>query len=424
MELVDWARSVDPKVACQLRVGTVGAELPPPIGGCNPAEHARVFKLDKSSGQWHTTDVQRLSPDWVEQHGGSMQLFADGSVVSHSWPGSARAGWGVVGMVGEEIVLQAYGPVPQGRLQTAPSAEWAAAEIAALIGHSTLHMPPVVGDCLQVVRALSSLPRLVLAQGGMHSGSLKAILSAFGGRMAMDKVKSHRQVETAVDDHDRHMIAGNNEADASARAGAELHPKPSTIEIQEAHTSWQRFKQLAQAIAKLSAVWPQARRLFGGRLERVGALAGRRGSRPPRPPVPVEDQHDFQPIAGQVLCSRCLCRARGWEAAAARANKEVCPGSSSTMRACMDSQMAGHTLVLGAFGGQPVFTCISCGCYASSRLEGLARVCRPAEPGSKGRQAISRLLRGEHPDLKRKRLRPEAWYRVLGSVLQEFTPGG
>ena len=90
----------------------------------------------------------------------------------------------------------------------------------------------------------------------------------------------------------------------------------------------------------------------------------------------------------------------------------------------MDSQSAGHTLVLGVFNGQPVFTCISCGCYASSRLEGLASPCRPAGPGSKGRQAINRLFRGEHPDLKRKRLRPEAWYRVLGSELQEFTPGG
>ena len=44
--------------------------------------------------------------------------------------------------------------------------------------------------------------------------------------------------------------------------------------------------------------------------------------------------------------------------------------------------------------------------------------------GRQGRQAINILYRGEHPDLKRKASKPEAWYRVLGSVLEEFTPGG
>ena len=94
------------------------------------------------------------------------------------------------------------------------------------------------------------------------------------------------------------------------------------------------------------------------------------------------------------------------------------------MAECLRSQENGHSLVLGVYSGQPVFACVSCGAYASRRLEGLARLCRPAGPGSKGRQAVARLFRGQHPDLKRKRLLPEAHFRVLGSELQEFTPGG
>ena len=227
---------------------------------------------------------------------------------------------------------------------------------------------------------MCSPPRAVLEQGGMHAGSVRSIIADFGGRMEMTKVKAHRLASSAVDDEDRHFILGNDWADTSARRGAEAHPQPSTAEIREANSDWQFYKALACAIAKLSAVWPQARRLFGGRLERVETPISGRGVRPPRPLVPVEHRHNFQPIGGHILCDSCLCRARSWEAARARQRTEPCPGDSSTMRQCMDAQLSGHTLVLGAFAGQPIFICISCGCYASSRLEGLARRCRPAGP--------------------------------------------
>ena len=402
-ELVTESRSLPPKVACLLRARSVGVGLPPPIAGHNPEEHARAFFLDTNSEQWQETGLQRFTSEWVERQAGGLRLFTDGSVTSHSWPASARAGWGLVGMIGERMVYQAYGPVPQQRLQTAPSAEWVAAEMAAIVSHSSFGLPPVVGDCLQVVRALGSPPRVVLAQGGMHAGSLRTILAAFGGKMDMSKVKSHRLVESAVDAEDRCTIIGNEMADSAARMGADTHPKPSEAEAREANASWQLFKALACAVGKLSVVWPQARRLFGGRLGRVvEAPVGRRGKRPPRLAVPVEHQHDFQPLGGHIMCAVCLTRARSWEAVRARQDREWCTGSSSTMRVCMDSQLAGHSLVLGVWSGQAVFSCVTCGCYASTKLEGLARQCKPAKPGSHGKQAINRVLKGEHPDPKRK----------------------
>ena len=151
-------------------------------------------------------------------------------------------------------------------------------------------------------------------------------------------------------------------------------------------------------------VWPSVRRMFGGRLARAGAGRGRRGTQrpPPPPPIPFEEQHEFCSIGGMIVCDKCMCRARSWHTARRRSSQERCKGEAAFVRQVFDSQAQGHTLALGVFAGQPVFICVRCGCYASSKLEGLGRLCRDAQPGSKGRQAIARFFRGHHPDLKRK----------------------
>ena len=104
---------------------------------------------------------------------------------------------------------------------------------------------------------------------------------------------------------------------------------------------------------------------------------------------------------------------------------EPCPGECPIMRRALESQDLGHVLVLAVFEGRPSVCCVACGCYATTKIEGLSRPCLPARPGSKGVQAINRLFRGRHPDFKKSQLKGEAWFRVLRTTeLQEFTPGG
>ena len=100
----------------------------------------------------------------------------------------------------------------------------------------------------------------------------------------------------------------------------------------------------------------------------------------------------------------------------------MCPGSSRAMREALSSVDLGHTLALGVFGGRATVICITCGRFATDRVEKLGGICKPA--GAHGRHAISLFSRGLHPDFK-KDLKGEAFFRVLrGSELEEFIPGG
>ena len=58
-----------------------------------------------------------------------------------------QKGWvGVVVLKGEEQIFQAQGPVPGHLPQTAPSAEWCAAEVAATIWSSHLPNPEEIAS--------------------------------------------------------------------------------------------------------------------------------------------------------------------------------------------------------------------------------------------------------------------------------------
>ena len=419
--LVEAARAEAPHVSCMFRCRRVGEGLPFPVAG-HILEHCTAHRLVDE--QWQSIGLERLNPDWVRSH--NVHLFTDGSCVREEWAGSQRAGWGVVGVAGGRLAFEAYGPVPAPQPQTAPAAEWCAAWVASLLWGPSF--PPPVGDCLGVVRALNDAPRRRLQAGGMHAGLLRGILVNFKGPMPMRKVKAHRSEREAATETEREDILGNTWADAAARLGAAVHPQPSPAESQEARSRWSILTDLASAAAQLSMLWPTARRMFGGRLARAGVVLGagrRKGPRPPPPPpIPFSQQHEFTSIGGGIVCFKCLARARTWQTARRRELGEKCLGEAPFVRQVLDSQTRGHTLAVGAFSGQPVFICIKCGGYASVKMESLAKDCKEALPGSKGKQAINRFFRGEHPDLKRKHLVPEAHFRVLrGAELQIFTPG-
>ena len=261
---------------------------------------------------------------------------------------------------------------------------------------------------------------------GPHAGHLRTLISTIGRGMPMRKTKAHRTIEDAVDADDARDIVGNKLADTAANFGAACHPQPSKVEVAEAVSRWTFLCDLVQAAASMAAAWPSIRSVLGGRAARAtGSNFPRSVARRILKSSPPPDKtHAFKSFAGTIMCDRCLAITHSWAGARQRQRCQPCPGHSVVMRQAMESQELGHALVLGVFDGRPTICCTACGRFATARLEGLAGVCFRAEPGSKGQQAINRLLRGEHPDVKKRSARGEAWFRVLSTELQEFTPGG
>ena len=371
-------------------------------------------------GQCTTRDCRHLVES-AGSHGedGGLALFTDGSAGGHEWPGSKRAGWGVVVLKGEEKVFQAQGPVPGHLPQTAPSAEWCAAEVAATIWSS--HLPNPRGDCKQVVDACGGDPRQQLMRGGSHGGRLRSILQVFGGTMRMDKVKAHRDIAAAEGPEDRIDVFGNNAADEAAKFGAGMHPRPSQHEIREAARSWTLLQDLCKVAAEITAVWPPIRSfLQGQRAGRGGArpgggkagrtAAGRKGS---HPDAPIEDEHRhcFASFGGRLLCECCLVPARTWAGAHRRTARERCGGRSEVMWSALTSSDLGHTLAMGVFEGRAVCICLRCGCFSSAKVLGLGKPC-PGKPGPHQRYALSLFKRGRHPDQRKREVAGDAFFRV------------
>ena len=232
---------------------------------------------------------------------------------------------------GNRQVFQGFGPVPsppQG--QSAPEAEWSAARIISHLWHPGLPEPRC--DCKQVVDACNSPPRTVMAKGGVHAGHAQEVLKGFGGQMRLAKVKAHRSEDEATSADDLVDILGNAAADAAAKAGALVHPRPSPSELREASRDWSFLGLLTAAATYLSSLWPPLRQQLGGKLIRLPRGQGpavdsrSRLSQPPTTPTPLQRCHHFVAYGRHILCSACLCRARSWEGARRRERADRCSG--------------------------------------------------------------------------------------------------
>ena len=256
---------------------------------------------------------------------------------------------------GDTQVFQALGPVPGHLPQTAPCAEWCAAEVAATVW--TQGLPAPRGDCLQVVSACCGEPRQQLLRGFAHGGHLRRIIGAFGGEMLMSKVKAHRDIDSAEGPFDRIAILGNDAADLAAKAGARLHPQGSTAEVRDRSLRWIFLQQVVRAAAELTALWPPLRHFIDGRAPRAeGARAGGvgRSGGGIRPTAPIDpgSRHAFASFGGRILCERCLVPARSWAGARKRTATERCEGRSEVLWSALTSTDLGHSLGMGIYQGR------------------------------------------------------------------------
>ena len=401
----------------------VGHNHPQPVAGGH-LERAEG-RLLSSKGEWINIDMvdpQRLpfEPEAGHWEGlpAEAELFTDGSMQQSAWPGSRRAGWGVVVTDGHDRhIFTACGPVPHPLPQTAPMAEWLAAMVAAQLWHSRCAMP--IGDCLQVVRACGLPdPAPFLLRGSVSSTYLRMVIQFFNGIMPMEKVKSHQDIADLPAGRLRRLAVGNDLADAMAKRGASIHPAPSPVELETAGRIWRLLSaDLPRAMASICMAWPgEGRFVWGGRS--VGGV-GRSGRRKRQLVEPV-DRHHFTPMGGHMICGRCMRRVShgrvGWTVAYDR-----CPGTSSVLTAALDGANRGHVLVLASFSGKPCIVCIRCGSYSGFMIRGgMAGDCKA--PTARGKQNLSRLSRSLHPDPRLHGLRGEAFFRLLASGLEEFSP--
>ena len=323
--------------------------------------------------------------------------------------------------------MQGFGPTPAAMGQTAPAAEWAAAEVAAAFWQRGL--PPPYADCKQVVDALGHPDvRRTLTRGLLHGGSVRRVLGGFGGLMPVEKVKAHRAEQEATDQADLCRILGNQGADTAAGLGAKSHPKPSPIEAATARREWNLLQAVIRFAVDAAHRWPSLRTVLAGRAKRV-VRVGVGGAEAPkrergRPAIPEKSRHHFDCFGGSILCERCLCRAHSWPAARRREDVEACGGVCIPMRTAFESSDLGHTLCMGVYDGRPTIICITCGAYATEKVHALTSPCGQRPP-VKGGESIRRFRRGFHPDGKKAKVVGEAFFRILaGGVLEEFSPGG
>ena len=423
-----------PTMVTRLWCPPVGADLPPPLDG-------DIFALASGSmlcagGDWEGIDMNNPQRLPLEPEAGIVRriidehatIYTDGSMIHDGYPLSRRAGWGVAVLAGSgEQLASFFGPVPRSLPQTAPVAEWAAAIVCARLWHQHLSAP--LGDCLQVVNATRGLLGGLLFKGSPTATFLRQCVIMFGGQLGMQKVKAHRSLEESEGPADRISIMGNNAADAAAGMASASHPSPSPAEAAICRRQWQFCSaDLPLAAAEIAAAWPSTRQLLGGggRLVWEGCRGvdfrarGGRVGRLARAIVPTADAHNFLPLGGQILCGKCLSRARTWKIANTRSAHEACTGNSIGLTAAMESQQLGHVLAMGIFNGKPQVLCLHCGKHTSTNFQGLSSRC--THPTAKGQEALRRFSRGLHPDPRHHRLRGEAFFRVLGTELQQFSP--
>ena len=345
-----------------------------------------------------------------------MACFTDGSLFKQAWAQSWRAGWGVFLDLRARPAFRLFGPVP-GIEQTVPSAEWAAAIVAANFWPHTA--APPWADCQQVVDGINHHVRFI-KQGGLHAGAAREALAIASRNcqplFKMSKVKAHQVINDAMPLGAQRAAEGNAQADLAAKQGAKTHPQPSPVELVMANFSWRLLLECAVAVGKILPLFPTAAEQFGGRLAWVGgggcvsrqACRGRMA----RPTVvDPSHRHKFATIGGAIMCEKCLTRVQSWKAAASKTDMQACEGHSQQMAIAFKADRIGHTLQLISHSGVATVVCVRCGAFSAFKCKLLALPCRGAAGMSvKRKGGLARLRKGRHPDDRQPGFFDAAWH--------------
>ena len=394
--------------------------LPLPLAG-DELEQAICQRAVVEGGEvrWHACEWSEAA-NFVQTHSARMCCFTDGSLFKDEWRNSWRAGWGVYMDVDTQPAFRLFGPVTSPSFQTVPVAEWTAVKVASGLWPSAATSP--FSDCMGVVRGVNNIHAFVRRGGalaGYAKACLKHALPRFGSLFKLSKVKAHQSTRWDMDASALRAAIGNENADAAAKAGASMHPSPSPVEQAEAVHWWHRSTTLALLVGRILSCFPTVVEQFGGRLGRIpGGGAGVRATR--RSVVAEASRHKFRPVGGAIVCQLCLSRARSWKTANDRTLHEKCAGQCQALVDAWLSDRVGHSLQLLSHARTATIVCVKCGAFASTHRSALlAAPCRGSVGISEQRRGgLARLLKGQHPDSRRKGRLDATWALAEGELTE------
>ena len=112
--------------------------------------------------------------------------------------------------------------------------------------------------------------------GGALAGHAKAAIQraagSVGSLFGLVKVKAHQTLRWDMEASALWAASGNEVADAAAKAGASMHPRPSPVERATFLRWWTASVGLDRLIGKVLLLFPTAAEQFGGSC--LGLLLG------------------------------------------------------------------------------------------------------------------------------------------------------
>ena len=223
-----------------------------------------------------------------------------------------------------------------------------------------------------------------------------------------EKVRAHVTVTNDMSREEVNRANANASADEAAKAGAAEHRMPSDGELRCAAAEWSAWKGATQLAAALLEFWiPVA-----AREERLTFTRGPtpRGTRRRDPPA---SQDNFVTVGGHRVCERCLLRVRTAQGEK-QAMWRACPGAALRIKSILEGNgdlYKPHRLQFSSSAGTPGLFCTSCGCYTSTIEQHLGVSC-VGRPWEKGKQCISRYLKGLHPQAREGKRKVDASWTI------------
>jgi len=330
-------------------------------------------------------DAWRVVPPYLDQLGIGGRVFTDGSCMPSCYEGVARAGWAFVVTNQEgDPVAEVSGAVGRGLPQTAPVAEWVAAQVALQFSEAPT---TIVSDCNNVVVGLG---KILLDKGSFRDhrlrgvGFMKSIATDLRGKWlaASEKIKAHTAILDTDDLVTRSNKFANMRADLLAKEGARRHTAPP-------EDFYPRLDHVKNVIKNIFA-------LAGALLQEYPKESPERCEKPAGFKAAkvwqVAGGHKWAFAGEGFACSGCgRFVADRQEAAKVRA----CRGLF--LAEAVLAKPNGHTLVLIVTDLGSTFLCASCGHFATTVPRKLAQPCsRHRSRG--GVVAFSRVDPGRHPE--------------------------
>ncbi len=314
-------------------------------------------------------------------------IYVDGSCAPSVFRGLGRASLALVMQCANGSPIKTMQlTVPRHLPQTSQAAENLVMGVAFSAIRGTAE---VIGDCLSVVRSYATSAMRALRPTQKYAGiRLAAYRDPEVYRMTTVRwTKAHKTLsgnETAEEERD---VRGNAAADEAAKAALKLHPPLGADIAADVEFYTKRAPHVFRAVTAAMECFARA------------PLDMPRRARPTTTEEAVQAQrHLWRFRAGAWRCEVCDDFITARRMPSYRRHQR-CTGRNMADDAAAHAA-AGHAMIRAA-ADLPFTMCSRCGAWGNRRTRRLGQRCAPP-PTRAGRQAIKRVLMGQHPLLQKR----------------------